>query len=176
MTYRMYWTRFHSVLLLMGDFNARVDCGGTGDDVWVGVRGRHGVGECNGAGQRFLEFCASNQYTIMNTWFQKKQHHLTTWKHPATKQMHMIDYIVMRADQRCLCTDVQVMRGANCWSDHRMVRMKMRLRLPRWKKAPLGTWPIAVDALRRAEISQRYQQKLKEHLHEHPHVSNGAVE
>ena len=84
------------VLMLLGDFNARVGSSGD-DDLWLGVRGRHGVGVCNEAGERFLEFCALNQFSIMNTWFEKKQHHLATWKHPATKQSHMIDFVVMRA-------------------------------------------------------------------------------
>ena len=118
------------VLLLPGDFNARVGCSVADGDVWRGVRGRHGVGCCNEAGEKFLEFYAVNQFTIMNTWFTKKSIHLATWKHPATKQSHMIHYVVMRAEQRMLCTDVQVMRGASCWSDHHMVRVKVRIGLP----------------------------------------------
>ena len=46
----------------------------------------------------------------------------------------MIDYVIMRADQLVLCVDVQVMRGANCWSDHSMVRAKVRFWLPHLKK------------------------------------------
>lgn len=34
------------------------------------------VRQCNEAGERFLEFCALNQFTIRNTWFEKKQRHL----------------------------------------------------------------------------------------------------
>ena len=108
------------ILLLLGDFNTRVGKSTADDDEWRGVRGGHGVGCCNEAGERFLEFCTVNNFTIMNTWFTKKPMHLATWKHPATKQSFMIDYIVMRAGQRKLCTDVQVMRGATCWSDHHM--------------------------------------------------------
>ena len=120
------------VLLLLGDFNARVDSAEIGEDRLVERSERVAWdGECNDAGERFLEFCARNQFTIMNIWFQKKSHHLAAWRHPATKQMHAIDYTVMRSDQPCLCTDELVMRGANCWSDHLMVRMKMRLCLPK---------------------------------------------
>ena len=68
-------------------------------DVWRGVRGRHGVGCCNEVGEKFLEFCAVNQFTVMSTWIIKKSIHLATWKHPATKQSHMIDYVVMHAEQ-----------------------------------------------------------------------------
>ena len=114
------------VLLLLGDLNACVGRCESGEDPWRGVRGRHGLGECNGAGERILEFCAINNLTIMSTWFSKKPIHIATWRHPATKQMHMIDYVVMRAEQREFCTDVQVMRGASCRSDHRMVRAKLR--------------------------------------------------
>ena len=41
-------------------------------DVWRGVRGRHGVGCCNEAGEKFLEFCAVNQFTIMSIWFTEQ--------------------------------------------------------------------------------------------------------
>ena len=75
----------------------------------VGVRGAHGVGRYNEAGEELLELCNFNQLTVMNTWFEKKQHHLTTWKHPVTKKSHKIDYVIMRANQRVLCVDVQVM-------------------------------------------------------------------
>ena len=154
------------VLLLLGDFNARVGSSqGQGDR----VRGRHGVGNCNEAGERLLALCATNQLS------QKKQHHLTTWKHPATKQMHMIDYAIMRTDQRSFCSDVQVMRGANCWSDHCMVRVKIRMQLPSRRKTPMRM-PISGHNLRRAEISQRYQQRLKESLQSHPHNHSDTVE
>lgn len=162
------------VLLLLGDFNACVGCSAD-DDVWRGVRGRHGVGCCNEAGERFLEFCAVNQFTIMNTWFAKRAIHLATWKHPATKQSHMIDYVVMRAEQRMLCTDVQVMRGASCWSDHHMVRVKVRIGLPRQQKKR-ATLPFAVHTLHSKEQREAYQQALEEHLHDQPHRPDHSLE
>ena len=85
-------TPVSDVLLLLGDFSSHVGCSAAGDALWKGVRGRHGIGTCNEAGERLLEFCVVNQLTIMNTWFAKKAIHLATWKHPATKQLHMIDY------------------------------------------------------------------------------------
>ena len=48
--------------------------------------------------------------------------------HPATKKQHMIDFVIMKAKQCMFCTDVKVMRQANCWTDHQMVRAKLRLR------------------------------------------------
>ena len=66
--------------------------------------------ERNMAGEEFLQFCAVNQLTVMNTWFQKKDIYFGMWMHPATKKYHMIDLIVMRAAQRVCCLDDKVMR------------------------------------------------------------------
>ena len=94
------------LLLLLGDFNARVGCSDTNGELWRGIRGRYGIGAGNEAGDRLLEFCAVNQLTVMNTWFAKKDIHLATWQHPATRQQYMIDYVLMRAGQHTACTDV----------------------------------------------------------------------
>ena len=69
------------VLIMLGDINACVV-----SDLWGGVFGKQGMGEVNQVGEEFLEFCATNQLTIMNTWFAKKQIHLGTWLHPAPKR------------------------------------------------------------------------------------------
>ena len=73
------------ILVALGDFNAHVGKREGDSDVWIEVRGKHGVESYNEAGVRLLEFCAVNDLTIMNTWFEKPQVHLATWKHPATK-------------------------------------------------------------------------------------------
>ena len=78
-----------------------------------------------------LEFCAVNEMSIMNTWFQKKEIHQGTWTRPATKKYHMIDFVVMKASQRVYYRDVQVMRGANCWTDNKLVRAKLNIVTPR---------------------------------------------
>ena len=73
------------VVLLLGDFNAHVGKLSSEDDDWREVRGLHGLGTCNEAGEQLLELCAINNLTIMNTWFKKKPVHLGTWVHPATR-------------------------------------------------------------------------------------------
>ena len=64
------------VLVLLGDFNARVGRRDPGSDLWQEALGLHGLNERNAAGKEFLEFCATNRFIIMNTWFQKKEIHL----------------------------------------------------------------------------------------------------
>ena len=162
------------VLLLLRDLNAHVGSCESGEDPWRGVRGKYGLGDGNGAGERILEFCAINNFTIMSTWFSKKPIHLATWKHPATKQMHIIDYVVMRAEQWVFCTDVQVMRGASCWSGHQMVRANLRV-VPLWRQKKALTSPIAVLGLSSNGLRGEYLQKLDEYLTAEQHKPHEAA-
>ena len=132
------------ILVLLGDFNARVGKRDHSSCLWEETLGLYGLDERNDAGEEFLELCATNNLTIMNTWFQKKDLHLGTWMHPATKRHHMIDFVVMRTSQRSLCSDVQVMRGANCWSDHHMLRAKLTLKLNQPKPSKRRPIPFAI--------------------------------
>ena len=165
------------ILILLGDFNARVGESSPEDDLWRGVRGQHGVGSCNEAGERLLEFCTVNGLTIMNTWFTKKSSQLATWKHPATKQWHMIDYIMIRATQQQLCCDVQVMRGTSCWTDHNMIRVRVRITLPHPPRPTIkSNVPLAVHLLRNDDDrKQAYQHQLVQCLLDHPHDDSSSA-
>ena len=114
----------NDILVMLGDFNARVGVLDTGNNLWHGVIGKHGLSDRNFVVEEFFEFCALNQKKIYQG----------TWTHPATKKCHMIDFVMMRAEQRVVCRDVQVMRGANCWTDHKLVRAKLKVTVPRSAK------------------------------------------
>ena len=49
------------VLFIIGDWNAKV-----GSEETPGVRGKFGLGVCNKAGQRLIEFCQENALIIAN--------------------------------------------------------------------------------------------------------------
>ena len=63
----------NDILVMLGDFNARVGVLDTGNNLWQGVIGKHGLSERNLVGEECLEFCALNQLSIMNNWFHKKK-------------------------------------------------------------------------------------------------------
>ena len=113
-------------LILLGDFNARV---GTDNVAWEGVMGRHGIGKMNSNGHRLLSFCSQNELLISNTIFQLKDIHKGSWMHPRSKVYHMLDYVLMRRRDRQDIRITRVMRGAECWSDHLMVRSVLSLRI-----------------------------------------------
>ncbi|XP_029766781.1 uncharacterized protein LOC112117806 [Terrapene carolina triunguis] len=110
--------------LLLGDFNARV---GADSENWKGVIGPHGVGKMNSNGLLLLSLCSENDLTITNTLFRQANKYKTTWMHPRSKQWHLIDYaIVRRRDIRDVLI-TRVMRDAECWTDHRLVRTSLQL-------------------------------------------------
>ena len=49
-----------------GDFNAHVGCD---FQSWRFVVGPHGMCDCNGNGEKLLDFCSNNQLLVTNTWF-----------------------------------------------------------------------------------------------------------
>ena len=164
------------ILIILGDFNARVGKRDVASSLWKQTLGIHGFDERNDAGEELLEFCSSNHLTIMNSWFEKKDIHLGTWMHPATKRFHTIDLIVMRASQRRFCTDVQVMRGANCWTDHKMVRAKLSVRPFHSQSRKRVTIPFAVHHLREQASRDRYREYLTQQLLDTPHNPDGSAE
>ena len=165
------------ILVVLGDFNARVGVLDQDSNLWRGILGRHGMTERNVAGHELLEFCAINNLSIMNTWFQKKEIHQGTWTHPATKRCHTIDFVMMRAEQRVHCKDVRAMRGANCWTDHVLVRAKLTVRTPPFtSRKGKSCMPFAVHELSTSARRDEYREQLELQLQDRPHNDNDTSE
>ena len=114
--------------VVLGDFNARIRSRESVGEEWSSVRGPHGFGCINDSGRELLSFLALHQATVCNTWFRKKDIHKQTWQHPKSKQWCCIDSVMMRQQDRGLCLDVAVRRGAECNTDHHLVCMKLRMK------------------------------------------------
>nr|VZI50832.1 unnamed protein product [Spirometra erinaceieuropaei] len=150
-------------LIVLGDFNARVD---TDHTAWRGVLGPHGLRGSNDNGLLLLRTCAEHRLTLTNTFFCLPVREKATWRHPRSRQWHLLDYVlVRRRDQR----DVQVTKaiaGADGWTDHRLVISKMRIRLqPRRRpqgKRPPGKLNVALLSLsaHRLHFSNELAQRL----------------
>lgn len=121
-------------VILLGDFNARV---GKDFELWPSVLGRNGIGKTNSNGLRLLDLCTTHGLTITNTMFRQKDKYKTSWKHPRSGHWHLIDYVIVRnRDVKEVCI-TRAMRGAECWTDHRMIRSKLKLRdRPKFFKRP----------------------------------------
>ncbi len=66
--------------MMLGDFNARVGSRRSEDDEWWYERGPHGHGVLNEAGRELLSFLSTNEATVCNTWFAKKNIYKQTWQ------------------------------------------------------------------------------------------------
>ena len=114
-------------IVVLGDFNARVGCD---SETWSSL-GPHGIGKVNDNGLLLLQLCTELGLAITNTFFRQKKEHKATWFHPRSKHGHMIDFIITRRrDLRNFCK-VRVMRGAECGTDHMMVRAKLKISIRR---------------------------------------------
>ncbi|BHF74464.1 hypothetical protein SprV_0501755000 [Sparganum proliferum] len=135
-------------LIVLGDFNARV---GTDNTAWRGVLGPHGLRGSNDNGLLLLRTCAEHRLILTNTFFCLPEREKATWRHPRSRQWHLLDYVlVRRRDQRDVLV-TKAIAGADEWTDHRLVISKMRIRLqPRRRpqsKRPPGKLNVALLSL-----------------------------
>ena len=80
------------------------------------------------------------------------------------------DLIVVRAKQKVCCGDVQVIRGANCWTDHKLVRVKLRIALPHvCGKREKRMQPFSMHKLSAPAMRDEYRSHLERVLQEEPH-------
>ena len=113
-------------VLLIGDFNTR-----TGRDNYkchLDV-GKHGIGKRNSNGEFLMALCSEFELIVTNTMFKQKEERKTTWMHPRSRHLHTIDFIIARCRDKMDIHSTRAMRGANCWTDHQMLRSKVALRI-----------------------------------------------
>ena len=115
------------IYILCG-FNGRVGSLRTKGDQWrKKVRGPFGLGEANDVRKELLNSLLLNDATICNTWFQKKSIYKQTWQHPQSNQWHCIDYSITKQKDCRWCLDVEVKHGAECHTNHQLVRGKLTM-------------------------------------------------
>jgi len=142
-------------LILTGDFNARV---GREHDKWDGVIGPHGTGKCNSNGELLLALCSEYGLIVTNTVFRHKEHQKVTWMHPRSKHWHLLDYVITRKKDLNDVLDTRVMRGADCATDHQMVRSKLAFSIRRSHQRTKAKPPSRLD------LGQTKSDKFKEKL------------
>ena len=150
-------------IVLLGDFNARV---GNDTQAWPKVLGRHLPGKNNSNGLLLLSLCSEHKLVITNSVFQQPNKWKGTWRHPRSKDWHTLDYVITR--QRDL-KSVKITRahcGTECWSDHRLLRSKLKISLSRKprKSRPKVTKKLNCEKLNQPIEAAKFSESLDKAL------------
>lgn len=117
----------HDMIMMMGDWNAKIGARQEGED---GVVGWHGLGdERSENGVCFVSFCATNNLAIVSTMFPHKNIHKYTWTAPNGRVRNQIDHVAVNGKFKRSVRDTRSYRGADSGSDHNLVITTVRLRL-----------------------------------------------
>ncbi|CAF3398890.1 unnamed protein product [Rotaria socialis] len=149
------------MLLIMGDFNARV--GKQQNQTTKNVIGPHTVDKINENGQHLIDFCSHNDIIVANTFYQHKTVHQMTWKHPGNKRWHMLDYTLVNKKFRSSVEDVRVYRNAAgaIGTDHHLVKAKLRLHLRCRKKAEKPQClRLDMNKIKNDNLQKKFQEQL----------------
>ena len=149
-------------LILMGDFNARVGCD---YESWPGIIGRHGVGKENANGRLLLELSSIHQLCITNTKFQLPDKLKVTWKHPRSHRWHQLDHIITRRKDVQDIQLTRVLRSAECWTDHRLLKSNVNFRVVSKKRfTKYSMRKFDINRLNDPNIVTCFENQLKEEL------------
>ena len=118
----------HDVLVVMGDFNAKIGNENTGLKRAIG---KHGSFKMNENGERLVNFCLEFDIVIGRTQFQHKDIHKLTWKSPDSKIVNQIDHLMINHRWRRSLLDVCVFSGTDLYTDHFLVVGSIRPKLKR---------------------------------------------
>jgi hypothetical protein len=116
----------NEIKMVIGDLNAKLG----GEDVYKGVIGKQSLHlETNNNGQRVIYLAISKSMIVASTCFPRMEIHKITWTSPDGNASNQIDQASAETRRASNILDVRSYRGANCDSDHYLVRIKYRGRI-----------------------------------------------
>ena len=138
----------HDMIVVMGDLNAKVGSNNTNRE---NVMGTFGVRVINDNGEMTI-----------GTILPHKEIHKLTWKSPDGKTINQIDHVMrVNGRMRTSILDTRVMRGADVYSDHHLVRIRVRLKLAWAHGKEKARVRFDVCKLQSEEIRRRYNVEVE---------------
>ena len=149
----------HDMLVMMGDWNAKVGRPYQGEE---GIVGKHALeGDRTDKGERFVNFCALNNLAITSTMFPHKDIHKYTWTSPDGLHKNQIDHIAVNAEFKRSVRDTRACRGADVGSDPNLVITKTKLKLSRVKKTNTTSKKYEISKLNSTDIQKEFVLELR---------------
>ena len=118
----------NDMFVVMGGLNAKVGNNNTNSEE---IMGKFGVVVMNDNGERLCDFCSTNGFIITGTIFPHKDIHKLTWRSPDGRTVNQIDRVLVNGNMRTSISDTRVMRRADVYSDHYLVKTRIHLKLAR---------------------------------------------
>ncbi|BHF59250.1 hypothetical protein SprV_0100220700 [Sparganum proliferum] len=113
-------------LIVISDFNV---CVGIDHAACRGILGPHGLDGFSNNDLLLLRTCSEHRLILTNTFFCLPEREKATWRHPRSRQWHLLDYVIIRRrDQRNVLV-TKAIPDADGWTDHPLVIWKLRIRL-----------------------------------------------
>ena len=119
-------------LIIIGDLNTRA---GKRDEESSFVVGNQGQIVRNKNGRRLINFCIVNELIIPNTFYQHEDIHKYTREVRSRNERSIIDYVLISKRNRIDVKDVRIRWGAELYSDHYLLRAKIRTKSRRERKS-----------------------------------------
>ncbi|XP_072020278.1 craniofacial development protein 2-like [Amphiura filiformis] len=143
-------------MTLMGDLNDKV-----GEDNEGCEMGKHGLGVRNDNGERLVDFCNLNNLVITGTIFPHRQIHKQTWVSPDGRTKNQIDHVMVSRQHRISVQDTRAMRGADIYSDHQLLRTKLKIKLKRKQQPKVTRRKFDTTKLQQTTIRSKFKIELK---------------
>ncbi|KAA3681194.1 uncharacterized protein DEA37_0005615 [Paragonimus westermani] len=121
-------------------------------------------------GDRLLHLYATHELAITNTRFQLAASDITTWTHPRSGHDHLLDYVIVGQRDIREVRITRVMRGAECSTDHRLVRTKLLIHVRKsvYCRSSGQRQKLDIRRLENSETKAAFQRAVVARLHNAP--------
>jgi hypothetical protein len=131
----------------------------------------------NNSGWRMIDFAITKNMAISSTLFKHKRIHKETWRSPDETTSNQIDHVMIDSRRATGILDVKSCRGADCDSDHYMVKIKYK----QWiltieKLSAQRSIKYNVEILKERTKTKEYRHKVEELLQMLPNIEDQQVQ
>jgi exonuclease III len=155
----------HNLLLIAGDFNARI--GVDSHHANPRVVGRHAFHETtNENGQKLVDFCEAADIRPAQHRFPHPKSRVWTWQHPTSRNKNtdnraQLDHILVNGKWLNSIKNIRAYDTVEINSDHRIVSIKIKISLRKTEKSNLKRCKFNWDKLQHNDIQSQFNIAVK---------------
>jgi len=122
------------LIIILGNVNAKLGK----ESAYQKITGKHTLHEeTNRNGELLCNSAAANNMIVMSTKFKHKQIHKRTWRSPEYNIINQTDHVLVNQNKKEAIEDVRSLRGPSINSDHYLLKIILKQKLPNIYKKKL---------------------------------------